>query len=119
MSEIVCLVASIEEFRALADGTARCWWTVDVLDGRAVQTIYAEAPSREGGFVVFRYKRVLNPRVLRNLERMHGVRFGGGFEERVFNACCFLFTEFLQELKILGVKACRGRYFLGLRPLLV
>ena len=113
------MIEDWEEFVKLARGEARCWWSIEFMDGKAIQTIYCEAPAGVG-FVVFKQKRYLTPEILENLEKMHRVKFSGEkFEDRVYDACRFLYSKFMMDLKARGLDAKPGRYFYSLKPVSV
>ena len=116
----VLLVADRDEFVRLAKRNVRCWWSVEFMDGKAKQTIHAEAPMGDQGFVVYKVSRFLTPKTLSNLERLYGVRFEGErFEERVLSAGCLLYSRFMNDLREKGLEARPGRYFYSLRPVSV
>ena len=118
MNEIVLVVEDVKDFLELTVGKANCWYTVDFLDGEAILTILCESKSRVGGFVVYKIKRLVNGEILDNLEKYYDTDFGeGSFEDRAYRACTFIFSSFIEELRELGIKVRRGRYFIGLKPL--
>ena len=121
MPSNVLLIQDYEEFIELAKENVRCWWSVEFNgEEKAVQTIYAEPPTGHGSFVVFRVMRCLTPKILANLEKMYNVKFRGRkFEERVFDACRFLYTMFMRKLRDAGIDARPGKYYFLLKPVSV
>lgn len=123
MTVRVVMVPELEEFTRLARGTVRAWWALEVNgEASALLTLTAEAPSKDGGYVVYRARRLLTEEIIGNLERMlermRGMRFDGeNFMERVYVCSEFLFEEFALGLRRRGLEVRRGRYFIGIRPI--
>ena len=116
--EPVLMLGELEDFVKLAKGRIACWWTISFDGYRATLYVYAEARSKEGGFVAYREVRRLDPTILDNLEKAHGVDFGDGdLAERYFSAACFLYSLFMDKLRRRGLRVTRGRYLYVLRSL--
>lgn len=118
MNELVLVIENVNDFLELNGGDAGCWFKIDFLGDKALLSIFCESVSKIGGFVIYRFRRFLDNKILINLERIYNVDFGEGcFEDRVYIACMFIFENFINDLKDLGINVHKGRYFIGLRPI--
>ena len=123
MDGVVLLVGELDDFVRLVDRNeyVACWWKMDFNGYSGTIYIYAEAKSNEGGYIAYREVRRLDPTILNNLEKAHGVEFGDGdLAERYFSMACYLYDRFLEKLRMRGLRVMKGRYFYAhsIKPLI-